>query len=164
MLRPCIRIYKDKSTSGALMATGLFVLALLAAILFPRTPTGRWLHLYLVEAPLHLASKVETKHLIFALIGIFAWQAFAAAAPIDLALVAAWDLAIYVDAVACVSAAALVTRGKVVLSVMKAKFARISNARFAPPRVAGKRVRRPRPEKASSADNDDDAAPMRNAA
>jgi hypothetical protein len=146
------------------MAAGLFLLAVLIAKSFPATPTGRWLHLYLVEVPLQSASRLETKHLVFVLIGLFAWQAFALAVPIDLALVAAWDLAIYVDAVACVSTVALITRGKAALSVLKAKIARISNS-LRPPRPAGKRQRRAKSVKPSPASNDDDeAASLRKAA
>jgi hypothetical protein len=146
------------------MATGLFALAILIARLFPATPTGRWLHLHLVELPLRYASAVETKHLVFVLIGLFAWQAFAVAAPLDLALVAAWDLAIYVDAVACVSAAALIARGKAALTVMKARLTRIVDMLPGPFRAAGRRERRARPRKPAAADNDDEAAPVRKAA
>lgn len=102
------------------MLTGLFAIALLIAKLFPTTPSGRWLHLTLVETPVVWLSRVERKHVIFMLILLFAGQALAMAAPLELVLIYAFDVSVYLDVVVAVGTFSAANRAKLAWTTLKA--------------------------------------------
>jgi len=81
------------------MVTGLCLIILMMAKFWPETRTGQWLHRMLVEEVLAMAARIERKHLVFLVIGLFAMQSFAMVMTADMAVLAALDLASYVDVV-----------------------------------------------------------------
>lgn len=60
--------------------------------------------------PLALLARIERRHLIFLVIGLFVMQSFAMVMTADLAVVAALDIATYVDAALTVWTVAALTR------------------------------------------------------
>jgi hypothetical protein len=138
-----------------MMLTGVFTLAVLIAKLFPETPIGRALHSCLVEEPSRLAARVERKHLIYLALLLLAGQAMAAVVSFDLALLAAWDISIYLDLTLAVWTIAAVARGKVTWSLFKAQTSRMASLRPAKKRPAV-RTRTPRIRVKRMPANDDD--------
>ncbi len=114
------------------MVAGILGLVILIAKLFPETPAGAWLHRHLVDHPLEMISKVELKHIIFLLVGVFFIQSFAMIAPMDFAIVAAWDFTIYIEAVIATSTLSIVTRSRVAWSAFKTKIAHLPLIRALP--------------------------------
>lgn len=147
------------------MVAGSLLMAMLIAKLFPDTPIGRLLHLYLVELPLQLGSKIERKHVILALILLVGGQAFILAAPLDLALIYAVDLALYIDALAAVSAAAALGWAKSAWAGLKAKVQQLARTLYGSAmRPRAKQGQRKPIDRYGSNDDDDDTAPMMRAA
>ena len=145
---------------------GLLALAILVMRLFPKTPASCWLHRHLVELPLEWSERVERRHFWFALICVMAALSATVALPAsELALAAAWDLSLYVDAVAIASAAALLSRGRIIFGAVRARFALCRR-----PRRLGTASRaRRRPARAGKPPNNDNedgraASPLRRAA
>lgn len=148
------------------MLIGLFALAILIAKLFPATPAGRATHRYLVELPLELAARVERRHVILVAILLIGGQALILAAPIDLAIIYALDLSLYVDAAIAVSAAAAVARVKGAWSAFKSRLRGFAvMLHRSDKRTIGTRPARTNPRRIASNDQDDDrASRVRNAA
>lgn len=81
------------------MVFALFLAGLIAVMLFaPGTGAARWLHRFMVEEPIRLVERLERKHILFLVVGLFAIQAYAAVLPAELAIALAWDMTAYVDA------------------------------------------------------------------
>lgn len=133
------------------MFTGLMAAAMLVAKFYPETGIGRALHFYLVAEPMRLAAKAERKHLLYIVILLAAGQALMMAAPVDLALVAAWDLSVYVDAMLAVWTISAVARGKGALRFLAG---RIIPFRPAARQRARRGAARPRRTVAPSNDSD----------
>lgn len=92
------------------MVTILLALAILIVRLFPDTSAARWLHLHLVELPLYYAGKLQLTHVLFLVIGLASIQALAMTLPMDLAIILAWDMTLYVEAAAAVWAGSVLGR------------------------------------------------------
>jgi hypothetical protein len=89
----------------------MFVIAAsLAVRLFPKTELGEWLSFYLAELPCEKLAKFERKHMIFFVFGILMVQGFAMVVSVDLAVIAALDLSLYIDVALSVATVAAVTR------------------------------------------------------
>jgi len=140
------------------VTTGLCLIVLMLAKFWPETRTGQWLHRTLVEEPLAMAARVERKHLIFLVIGLFAMQSFAMVMSADMAMLAALDLASYVDAALTVWTVAALARVKGAGGWLAGwrRFGRARGSR----RSVGQRARRRRrlPMARRAPVNDDDAA------
>lgn len=140
------------------MLAGALAVAILIARLFPETPTGKWLHVHFVEIPLRAASGVERKYVIFALLVLIAGPTIAAAAPVDLALIYALDVSLYIDAVIVVGTAAAFSRCRSAWAAFKMRTSTIlRTVRNARPPSARRRATKAQAQRLPS--NDDDAAP-----
>jgi len=142
------------------MVFALFLAGLLAVMLFaPDTDAARWLHRATVQAPLDLLARLERKHILFLIVGLFAVQAYAAVLPAELAIALAWDMTAYVDAMIATWALSTFAR----FNSMKAWAAVRVAALLAPFRRLRARTRRSRPvrpEARKPAANDDDPWPV----
>lgn len=147
------------------MLTTIFAVAIFVVRLFPETPAGKWLHLYLVEMPLRWASRLERKYVIFALLIVIAGPTLTLAAPLDLALIYALDLSLYIDVVVAVGTAAVVTRGKMAWAAFKVRASSIMRAnRTARPPSRKKRAPSLRTPRQPTNDDDAEPAPLATAA
>jgi len=146
------------------MVFALFLAGLVAVMLFaPDTDAARWLHRSAVEEPLGLFARLERKHILFLIVGLFAIQAYAAVLPAELAMALAWDMTAYVDAMIATWALSTFARFR----SMKALIALRIAALLAPFHRGGARMRRSRPVRPAArkpAANDDDPWPVRMAA
>jgi hypothetical protein len=142
------------------MIFALFLAGLIAVMLFaPDTDIARWLHRATVEEPLDRLARLERKHILFLIVGLFAIQAYAAVLPAELAIALAWDMTAYVDAMIATWALSTFAR----LNSMKAWAAVRLAALLAPFRRLRTRARRSRPvrpEARKPAANDDDPWPL----
>jgi len=142
------------------MVFALFLAGLIAVMLFaPGTDAARWLHRFTVEEPIRLVERLERKHILFLVVGLFAIQAYAAVLPAELAIALAWDMTAYVDAM--IATWALSTFARV--RSMKAWVAVRMAALLAPLRRLRTRARRNRPVRPDTrkpAANDDDPWPV----
>jgi hypothetical protein len=142
------------------MVFALFLAGLIAVMLFaPDTDAARWLHRAAVEEPIRLVERLERKHILFLIVGLFAIQAYAAVLPAELAIALAWDMTVYVDAMIATWALSTFAR----FHSMKAWVAVRMGALLAPFRRLRMRARRNRPvrpEAPKSAANDDDPWPV----
>ncbi len=143
--------------------------ALILLVVFARlgqaTPAGRWLHRMLVEWPLASVARIERHHILFLIVAVFAVQAFAFVGLADMALVAAWDVSLFVDAAIAVTTMSAVARARAVWSALRQ---RIENhvRRVLPPRLRARAPRSPRRTTTAArvSANDDDEGPARRAA
>lgn len=142
------------------MIFALFLAGLIAVMLLaPDTDAARWLHRATVQAPLDLFARLERKHILFMIVGLFAIQAYAAVLPAELAIALAWDMTAYVDAMIATWALSTFAR----LNSMKAWAAVRMAALLAPfrrLRMRARRTRPARPEARQPAANDDDPRPV----
>ncbi|MDQ3144554.1 MAG: hypothetical protein M3Q57_06705 [Pseudomonadota bacterium] len=139
------------------MLAGLFAIAILIARLFPTTPTGRWLHLTLVEIPVDWLSRVERKHVIFLLIMLLAGPSLALALPVELALLYAFDLSVYLDVVVAVGTLGAASRAKLVWARFETAVARaVAPAKILVGVTPRPRATRPRVRKTPANRNDAD--------
>lgn len=142
------------------MIFALFLAGLIAVMLFaPDTDIARWLHRASVDEPLDRLARLERKHILFLVVGLFAIQAYAAVLPAELAIALAWDMTAYVDAMIATWALSTFAR----LNSMKAWAAVRMAALLAPFRRLRMRARRSRPvrpEARKPAANDDDPWPL----
>ena len=139
-----------------------FEIVILAAIiamrLFPESPLAKLLHLHLVVRPMNWFSKLERHHLLYAalLIGMLfaAGEIIAVLGSADVALALAWDVSIYLDAVAVAAAVAVARQARVAIQLVRSKSSSIVT------RPAARRSGRERRDRASSTPpaNDKDAA------
>ncbi|HEY0594534.1 hypothetical protein [Sphingopyxis sp.] len=144
------------------MVFALFLAGLLAVMLFAGdTVAARWLHRTTVEEPIALFGRLERKHILFLVVGLFAIQAYAAVLPAELAVALAWDMTAYVDAMIATWALSTFARFR----SMKALLAVRMDALLAPfRRLRARRNRLSRPDARKPAANDDDPWPVRVAA
>jgi hypothetical protein len=142
------------------MIFALFLAGLIAVMLFaPDTDIARWLHRSTVQEPLDRLARLERKHILFLIVGLFAIQAYAAVLPAELAIALAWDMTAYVDAMIATWALSTFAR----LNSMKAWAAVRVAALLAPfrrLRMRARRTRPMRPEARQPAANDDDPWPV----
>jgi len=142
------------------MFFALFLAGLIAVMLrAPDTDAARWLHRTTVEELVRLVERLERKHILFLIVGLFAIQAYAAVLPAELAMALAWDMTAYVDAMIATWALSTFAR----FNSMKAWAAVRMAALLAPFRRLRARARRSRPigpEVRKSAANDDDPWPV----
>jgi hypothetical protein len=114
------------------MILGLLLVATLIMKRWPATPIARRLHHDLVETPCRFLAGVTRRHLIFLILLLVVVTAGAeiltVAGPIDMGLIALWDVATFVDVASAVLMVAAVGRSQ---SAWVALRARIS--RFIPP-------------------------------
>ena len=141
-------------------AVGVGIILILK--LFPQTPAARLLHTYLVERPAAWLASRTRAHVIFALFIIvlaFAGREFVlVAGTADIAMVLAWDVSLFVDALIVTWTAATVARIKGWRQMLIARWQAVRLPKR-PSRAA--RRRRSRPERPA---NDDEPAPGRLAA
>ena len=135
------------------MVAGLLLLVTLTMKLFPRVQVSRMLHHMLVEAPLAAIARMSRRHLIFGVVLLA--TLFAGAELIvmlgsaDVAMVLAWDVSLYVDALLAAWALAAVARGKAAWQALAAIVTR-------PLRAARRRAPRRRRAATGKAANDSD--------
>lgn len=135
------------------MVFALFLAGLVAVMLVaPDTDAARWLHRATVEEPLRLFARLERKHILFLIVGLFAIQAYAAVLPAELAIALAWDMTAYVDAMIATWALSTFAR----FNSMKAWAAVRMAAPFKRLGMRARRSRPVRPEARKTAANDDD--------
>ena len=142
------------------MVFALFLAGLVAVMLFaPGTDAARWLHRTTVEEPIRLVERLERRHILFLVVGLFAIQAYAAVLPAELAVALAWDMTAYVDAMIATWALSTFARIRsmrawvaVRLAAMLAPFGRL--------RARARRNRPVRPDARKPAANDDDPWPV----
>ena len=94
------------------MFVGCLAMLIIFMRLFQETPTGKVLHHYLVEVPLEKMDKIDAGHLIFLMIGLLLIPSFAAVFSADIAIVMAWDFALYYEALIATWTIASVTKLK----------------------------------------------------
>ncbi|MBR2174280.1 hypothetical protein [Sphingopyxis sp.] len=124
------------------MVFALFLAGLIAVMLCaPDTDAARWLHRFTVEEPIGLVERLERKHILFLVVGLFAIQAYAAVLPAELAVALAWDMTAYVDAMIATWALSTFAR----IRSMRAWVAVRMGAMLAPFRRLRTRARRNRP-------------------
>jgi hypothetical protein len=139
------------------MATGLLILLTLVIRLFPDTPAGKWLHFHVVELSLKTLEKFELKYLILVpLIPILAYG-FALSLPVDLAMIMALDMTLYVDIMMAGYAASIGLRTRAMMDRLRltiSAFLKLpAKMRKSKPRAkANKRVKKPM----TVAENDND--------
>lgn len=142
------------------MAFALFLAGLIAVMLWARdTDAARWLHRATVEEPLSLFDRLERKHILFLVVGLFAIQAYAAVLPAELAVALAWDMTAYVDAMIATWALSTFARFRSIRALIAVRIA----ALLGPFSRLRKRARRSRPLRSDGrkpAANDDDPWPM----
>lgn len=138
------------------MVFALFLAGLIAVMLFARdTDAARWLHRATVEEPLRLLERLERKHILFLIVGLFAIQAYAAVLPAELAIALAWDMTAYVDAMIATWALSTFARFRSVKALAAVRMAALL-APFRRLRARARRSRPIRPDARKSAANDDD--------
>ena len=140
---------------------GLFLALLMVMRLAPDSALGRMLNRHLVERPLEWLGELDRRQLLYAVslvaMCLGAGEAIAVIGS-DFLAVYAWDLAVYLDAVAVTYALAAVAKTKVAMRAVRLRGASLLG-RF------GRRARRARRTGAArkvppdSASNDDDPAP-----
>ncbi|HEX8193233.1 MAG TPA: hypothetical protein VF552_10060 [Allosphingosinicella sp.] len=139
------------------MLTGFLAFAILVIRLFPETPFARALQLFLVEAPLAFAKRIERQHLILLVLLLCMGQTLALLGSAELALAYAVDMSLYADAVIMTTFAAYAARFKAAWRHVRAATLRLVT-RIARPRRRDVRTkaaaRRPAPPS-----NDDEPAP-----
>ena len=146
------------------MVFALFLAGLVAVMLFASdTAAACWLHRATVEEPLRLVARLERKHILFLIVGLFAIQAYAAVLPAELAVALAWDMTAYVDAMIATWALSTFARFRSMRALMALRMA----ALLAPLRRLRMRARRSRPRRPDLRKppaNDDDPWPVAMAA
>lgn len=146
------------------MVFALFLAGLVAVMLFASdTAVARWLHRATVEEPLRLVARLERKHILFLIVGLFAIQAYAAVLPAELAVALAWGMTAYVDAMIATWALSTFARFRSMRALMALRMA----ALLAPLRRLRMRARRSRPRRPDLRKppaNDDDPWPVAMAA
>ena len=136
------------------MLAGLLALAIAVIRLFPETPLGCSLHHTLVELPIRLAHRIESKDIILVVIILCTGQTLALAGSIDLAMAYAVNMSIYADAALAASLAAVAARLKTAWQAIGAKLGRLATFISRPsPRARRTKAKVVRPD-GSSNDND----------
>jgi len=145
------------------MVFALFLAGLIAVMLFARdTDAARWMHRAMVEEPLRLFERLERKHILFLIVGLFAIQAYAAVLPAELAVALAWDMTAYVDAMIATWALSTFARIRSMKAWVAVRMAVLLSP-FRRFRARARRIRPLRPDMRKPA-NDDDPWPVQAAA
>lgn len=140
---------------------GLCLALMLVMRFAPQSPLGRWLNLNFIQEPLVRMAALERHHLIFLVIVsvmlLAAGETIAIYGTFEWAMISAFDLSIYLDAVAVTAVLGTAARFRSVMQVLRGR--RI--ARTMPKRAARRRRRtwaggRKPPAKSA---NDDGPAP-----
>jgi hypothetical protein len=139
------------------MVAGIVLLVITAMRLFPAIPLSRALHRALVEAPLQRLGAMSRRHLIYG--ALLAGMMLAGAEIVlllgsaDMAMLMAWDVSLYVDALIATWTLSALVRGKSAWNVVAARW--LSPLR----RAARPRARRQRrdPTRTAAKDPDEDA-------
>jgi hypothetical protein len=136
------------------MFAGIVLLVIMAMRLFPEIPLSRALHRALVEAPLERLAAMSRRHLIYA--ALLAGMMLAGAEIIlllgsaDMAMLMAWDVSLYVDALIATWTISALVWGKSAWNAVAARC-------LSPFRTAARpRAPRRRREASRSADKDSD--------
>lgn len=138
------------------MVFALFLAGLIAVMLFaPDTDVARWLHRFTVEEPIGLVERLERKHILFLVVGLFAIQAYAAVLPAELAVALAWDMTAYVDAMIATWALSTFARVRSMKALIAVRMAAML-APFRRLRTRARRSRPVRPDAHKAPANDDD--------
>ncbi|AJA07930.1 Putative membrane protein [Sphingopyxis fribergensis] len=138
----------------------LFLTGLIAVMLFARdTDAARWLHRATVEEPLRFFGRLERKHILFLIVGLFAIQAYAAVLPAELAMALAWDMTAYVDAMIATWVLSTFARFRSMKALIALRIAALL-APFRRLRMRARRSRPVRPEERKPAANDDEPWPI----
>jgi len=136
-------------------------------LIAPDTPTGRFLHRLLVEAPAARLSRITRGHVLLAMamalaVGIAMWLMggdglgmLAMAAPEIGAWIAMFEVTTWIDVVAAIALASSATRVRMVAAQMRAM---LSRWRVRPGTRSGRARRKRRPVRPAPS-NDDDARP-----
>lgn len=141
------------------MVFALFLAGLIAVMLFARdTDAARWMHRAMVEEPLRLFERLERKHILFLIVGLFAIQAYAAVLPAELAVALAWDMTAYVDAMIATWALSTFARIRSMKAWVAVRMAVLLSP-FRRFRARARRIRPLRPDMCKPA-NDDDPWPV----
>lgn len=136
-----------------MMVWGLLLIAMAVMKAWPETPSAQWLHQTLVERPLALIDRMERRHLVFLVIGLFVFQSFAMAGiAVDLGWVMAIDVSAFVDVMITVWTVAALTRSRGAWTAIRARLPRLIG-RQTRPRARRRRARAAIQRKAA---NDDD--------
>ncbi|HEV7313781.1 hypothetical protein [Sphingopyxis sp.] len=145
------------------MVFALFLAGLIGVMLFARdTDAARWMHRAMVEEPLRLFERLERKHILFLIVGLFAIQAYAAVLPAELAVALAWDMTAYVDAMIATWALSTFARIRSMKAWVAVRMAVLLSP-FRRFRARARRIRPLRPDMRKPA-NDDDPWPVQAAA
>jgi len=138
-------------------------LALMAVMrLAPQSPLGRWLNLNFIQEPLTRMAALERHQVIFLVIAsvmlLAASETIAIYGTFEWALISAFDLSVYLDAVAVTAVIGVAARFRSVMQVLRGR--RV--ARTMPKRGARRRRMRTGAGTApAKSANDDDPAPAR---
>lgn len=142
------------------MVFALFLAGLIAVMLFaPDSNAARWLHRATVEQPLRFFGRLERKHILFLIVGLFAIQAYAAVLPAELAIALAWDMTAYVDAMIATWALSTFARVRSMRALMALRMAALM-APFRRLRARARRSRAIRSDSRKPAANDDEPWPI----
>lgn len=138
------------------MVFALFLAGLITVMLrAPDTDAARWLHRATVEEPIRLVERLERKHILFLIVGLFAIQAYAAVLPAELAIALAWDMTAYVDAMIATWALSTFARIRSMRAWVAVRMAAML-APFRRLRTRARRSRPVRPDAHKAPANDDD--------
>ena len=146
---------------------GLFLSLVLVMRFAPRTPLGAWLLHHVVREPLAKFSALERHQLIyFAIVLVMllgAGETLAIYGTFEWALISAFDLAVYLDAVAVTAVLASMARIRSAVKVLRVRLAALHGTMRPATRSRRPRTTARRKLPAKTA-NDDDPAPARYAA
>ena len=146
---------------------GLFLSLVLVMRFAPRTPLGAWLLHHVVREPLAKVSAMEGHQLIYfgivlvMLMGV--GETLAIYGTFEWAMISAFDLAVYLDAVAVTAVLASMARIRFTVKMLRVRLAALRCASRPATRSRRPRTSARRKPSAKTA-NDDDPAPARYAA
>jgi hypothetical protein len=132
--------------------------------LAPYSPAGRWLNHALVERPLRLFGRMQRHHLIFlvliVMLAMVGTELIFALGSVDVAVLYALDVSLYVDGLLMTVAVASLVRTRSAAAMLRASAMGLAarlRRRFGRRRVRSASERREGPGAAN--DDDDDSAP-----
>ncbi|WBO22091.1 hypothetical protein [Sphingomonas abietis] len=140
----------------------LLAMPMLIGAIFPDTPFGTWCREATTAKIIRLLGRIERKHIIMLLIGLIALQAFAAAMPLDMALIGMVDAATYIDALLVIGTMATLRRTSLIWASMRHRLPLMQgrNRRAPQRRQRNRRDRRTKPSNIAANDDADDHGQM----
>lgn len=123
--------------------------------LFPETPFGKWCHETTTTKFVGALAKVERKHVVMLVIGLFAIQAFALAMPMDMAFLAVIDTATYIDVLMAVGAVAALNRSTSLWMSLRSSITSFMARKSRPAKRTGRHPRTRRTRSSRPTANDD---------